>query len=48
VTDGFIYQILHVADLYQQGRIESDLIPWADTIASAGIFDELLGQYGKS
>ena len=48
VTDGFIYQILHVAELYQQGRIESDLIPWADTIASAGIFDELLGQFGKS
>ncbi|MPM53633.1 scyllo-inositol 2-dehydrogenase (NADP(+)) IolU [bioreactor metagenome] len=47
VADGFIYQILHVAELYQQGRIESDLIPWADTIASAGIFDDLLGQFGK-
>lgn len=48
VTDGFIYQILHVAELYQQGRIESDLIPWSDTIASAGIFDELLGQFGRA
>lgn len=48
VADGFIYQIQHVADLYQQGRIESDLIPWADTIASAGIFDELLTKFKRS
>jgi predicted dehydrogenase len=27
IADGFIYQILHAAELYQQGRIESDLIP---------------------
>lgn len=47
VADGFIYQILHVAELYEQGRIESDLIPWADTIASAGVFDELIGQWAK-
>ena len=46
--DGFIYQIRHVIDLYQTGRIESDLIPWADTIACAGIFDQLMAQWGKA
>ncbi len=46
VADGFIYQILHIAELYQQNCIESDLIPWSDTIASAGIFDMLRKQWG--
>jgi len=46
VPDGFIYQIEHCADLFRAGRIESDLIPWADTVESARIFDELLGSWG--
>lgn len=45
VADGFVYEILHCADLIKQGKIESDLIPWQDTIASAGIFDDLLKQW---
>jgi len=39
VSDGFIYQIAHCADLFRQGKIESDLIPWADSIAGAQIYD---------
>lgn len=48
VPDGFVYEIRHCADLVQQGKIESDLIPWQDTIASAGIFDTLNKQWGIS
>lgn len=45
VPDGFIYQIAHCADLFHQGKIESDLIPWADSIATARIYDELRKQW---
>jgi predicted dehydrogenase len=44
--DGFIYQIEHFAALYRNHKTESDLVPLADTIACAGIFDELLRQWG--
>lgn len=43
--DGFTYQINHFTDLYKTGKIESDLIPLGDTVACAGIFDELLAQW---
>jgi len=43
--DGFIYQIEHFADLYRNNKIESDLIPHQDTIACAGVFDELMKQW---
>lgn len=46
VCDGFVYEIRHCADLVRQGKIESDLIRWQDTIASAGIFDTLNAQWG--
>lgn len=46
VPDGFIYQIEHSAELIGSGKLESDLIPLADTVACAGIFDELRGQWG--
>ncbi len=46
VADGFIYQIHHCADLFRQGRLESDLIPWKDTLACVGIFDSLMTQWG--
>jgi predicted dehydrogenase len=39
--DGFIFEIEHFAELFRKGAIESDLIPLADNIACAGIFDEL-------
>jgi len=46
VPDGFEYQIRHCADLLRAGKIESDLIPWEDTVASAAIFDALNKQWG--
>ncbi|MCX6054383.1 MAG: Gfo/Idh/MocA family oxidoreductase [Chloroflexi bacterium] len=46
VADGFIFEIQHCADLFRQGKIESDLIPWADTMACAGIFDSLRSNWG--
>jgi len=46
VPDGLVYEIRHCADSYLQGKLESDLIPWQDTIACAGIFDELRKQWG--
>lgn len=44
--DGFVHQIRHFAGLYQQGKTESDLIPLRDTIACAGVFDQLRKQWG--
>jgi predicted dehydrogenase len=46
VSDGFEYEIRHCAELIRQGKIESDLIPWQDTLVSAGIFDTLNRQWG--
>lgn len=45
--DGFIYQIEHFRDLFLNGQKESDIAPLKDTIACAGIFDELMKQWGK-
>jgi predicted dehydrogenase len=47
VADGFIYQILHSAELFRNGQLESDLIPLADTVACAGIFDDLRKQWDE-
>jgi len=44
--DGFIFQIKHFTDLYRNNKIESEIIPLKDTIACAGIFDELMKQWG--
>ncbi len=46
VPDGFEHQIRHCAELLRAGKIESNLIPWEDTIASAAIFDALDRQWG--
>ncbi len=46
VPDGFEHEIRHCADLLRAGKIESDLIPWKDTIASTAIFDALNRQWG--
>jgi predicted dehydrogenase len=46
VADGFVYQIEHCSELFRSGKLESDLIPLADTLACADIFDKLLGQWG--
>lgn len=45
VADGFAYEIRHCADLFLQGKLESDLIPWQDTINCTGIFDTLMKQW---
>ena len=45
-ANGFIYQARHCAGLFREGRIQSDLIPWADTVACAGVFDTLRKQWG--
>jgi predicted dehydrogenase len=44
--DGFIHQIRHFAGLCRDSKLESDLIPLNDTIACAGIFDDLNKQWG--
>ena len=44
--DGFVHQIRHFADLCREGKKESDLVPLADTIACAGVFDGLRRQWG--
>lgn len=41
---GFVFQIEHFAGLYADGKLESDFIPLRDTIACAGIFDEMNAQ----
>lgn len=46
VKDSFEHEIRHCAELYLQGRLESDLIPWEDTLATAKIFDTLRMQWG--
>ena len=46
VPDGFIYQVQHCAELLRKKKIESDLIPWKDTIACTAIFDSLYQQWG--
>ena len=44
--EGFVYQIRHCVDLFRREQVQSDLISWQDTIACAGIFDDLRGQWG--
>lgn len=42
VEDGFIYEIEHFCALFESGATESPLVPLADTIACAEVFDALL------
>jgi predicted dehydrogenase len=44
--DGFIYEIEHFAELFRNNEIESTIVPLKDTAACAGIFDELMRQWG--
>jgi predicted dehydrogenase len=44
--EGFVHQIRHCADLFRRGELQSDMIPWQDTIACAGVFDALRTQWG--
>jgi hypothetical protein len=43
--DGFVYEILHAADLVRRGQWESPLIPHRDTLACARVFDDLTAQF---
>ncbi len=43
-VDGFIYEIEHFKALFESGAVESPLIPWHDTIASAEVIDRILAQ----
>ena len=44
VDDGFVHEIEHFCELVREGKTESPLIPLADTIACAAVFDALLGK----
>lgn len=46
VPNGFIYEARHCAELFRQGKLQSDLIPLADTVVCAGVFDTLRKQWG--
>ena len=43
--NGFVYQILHFADLFRGKKTESDWIPLRDTVVCAWIFDTLREQF---
>jgi len=45
--DGFIFEIMHFAELYRNNKTESEIMPLKDTIACAGVFDELMRQWGQ-
>lgn len=42
--DGFIYEIMHICELFKEKKLESPLIPLEDTRACAGMFDILTKQ----
>lgn len=43
--DGFLYEILHICELFRNKKLESPLIPLEDTKACAGMFDTLMEQW---
>lgn len=43
--DGFLYEILHISELFREKKLESPLIPLSDTRACAEIFDTLMDQW---
>jgi predicted dehydrogenase len=47
-TDGFIFEVKHFADLFRNGKTESSIMPLKDSIACAGIFDELTEQWAQA
>lgn len=42
--DGFCYEIEHFAELYRTGKLESEIIPHRDNIATSKIFDIVQAQ----
>lgn len=46
ITDfenGFVWEVEEAIRCVREGKLESPVIPWSDTIACAGIFDTVLG-----
>ena len=42
MENGFEYEIMEVRDCVAKGKIESDIMPWKDTLLCARIFEECL------
>ena len=45
--NGFVYEIQAAAQCIRDGRRESDIIPWADTLECCRVFDAVLKNSGK-
>lgn len=43
--EGFVHEVRHFADLYRNGKKESDYVPLSDTVACAEVFDRLRAQW---
>lgn len=47
ITDypnGFVWEVEEAVRCIREGRLESPMIPWADTLWCAGVFDQVLGE----
>jgi hypothetical protein len=44
--NGFIYEISEAVNCINSGKLESETITHEDTIACAGVFDDLRGKWG--
>lgn len=45
IENGFVHEIRHCTELFLDGKKESNLIPFSDTIYSAKLFSELIPQW---
>ena len=45
-SNGFEYQIEEVMRCVRAGKLQSDIMPWADTLGVARVLDEMLAQAG--
>lgn len=43
-AEGFCFEIEHFAELFRNGKIESDIMPLANNIGTAAIFDDIMNQ----
>ena len=39
--NGFVYEIQDAIRCIQAGKLESDVVPWKDTLACAKLFDKI-------
>ena len=47
ISSGFEYEIDHAAACVKAGRLESDVVPLADSIETAGIYDLIVSELAK-